>query len=118
MRWIRYSFNHQTHYGILEADRVQQVKGDPFDGYEVDQVFHPLSDVKIEIPVIPKTFYCAGLNYAEHVLEAAKKLGTSPNLPTQADIGYRANNALIAHKETVIIPVDATEKFTMKESLL
>jgi len=41
----------------------------------------------------------AGLNYAEHVIEAARKRGQEPNLPQAADIGYRANNALIAHGE-------------------
>jgi 2-keto-4-pentenoate hydratase/2-oxohepta-3-ene-1,7-dioic acid hydratase in catechol pathway len=37
-------------------------------------------------------------------------MGEKPNLPTAADIGYRANNALIAHEENVIIPADATEQ--------
>ena len=29
---------------------------------------------------------------------------------TEADVGYRANNALIAHGETIVIPKDATER--------
>ena len=29
----------------------------------------------------------------------AKKRGEEPNIPPNADIGYRANNALIAHEE-------------------
>ena len=49
--------------------------------------------------MVPPTFYAAGLNYAEHVREAAEKLGLKVELPTQADAGYRANNALIAHGE-------------------
>ncbi|MGH6680920.1 MAG: fumarylacetoacetate hydrolase family protein, partial [Bradyrhizobium sp.] len=60
-------------------------------------------------PVIPKTFYAAGLNYPEHVTAAAKKLGREPELPPYADIGYRANNALIAHNENIVIPHDAGE---------
>ena len=71
---------------------------------------YPLSAVKIEIPIIPRTFYAAGFNYAIHVAEIAKAMGEKPNLPTSADIGYRANNALIAHDEDVIIPADATEQ--------
>ena len=61
------------------------------------------------MPVIPKTFYAAGLNYAEHVTEMAKKRGEEPKLPPDADIGYRANNALIAHGENIVIPKDAGE---------
>jgi 2-keto-4-pentenoate hydratase/2-oxohepta-3-ene-1,7-dioic acid hydratase in catechol pathway len=118
MRWIRFTTAGQTHYGILEGTRVKQVQGDPFEGYQTTAIVHDLSAVKIEIPVMPRTFYCAGLNYAEHVMEAAKKLGTPPNLPTQADIGYRANNALIAHDEPVVIPKEATEKIHYEGELV
>ena len=110
MRWIRYTVGNTTSYGILEGDRITQVKGDPFAGYETTATRHALADVKIALPVEVKTFYCVGFNYPEHVIEAAKKLGIAPDLPTQPDIGYRANNALIAHGETVVIPADATEQ--------
>ena len=43
------------------------------------------------------------------MIEAAKKRGQEPNLPPNADIGYRANNALIAHGEDIVIPKDAGE---------
>jgi 2-keto-4-pentenoate hydratase/2-oxohepta-3-ene-1,7-dioic acid hydratase in catechol pathway len=33
-----------------------------------------------------------------------------PNIPDRPEIGYRAQNALIAHEENVVIPRDATEK--------
>ena len=69
-------------------------------------------------PVMPGTFYCAGLNYSEHALEVAKKQGRDPNLPSRAEIGYRANNALIAHNETVVIPKDATEEIHYEGELV
>ena len=65
--------------------------------------------MKIEVPVVPPTFYCVGLNYAEHIREAAAKLGVAPDLPKQPDVGYRAANALIAHGEPVVIPADAAK---------
>ena len=64
--------------------------------------------MKVEVPVIPPTFYCVGLNYAEHIREVAAKQGIKANLPTQPDVGYRAVNALIAHGEEIILPPDAT----------
>ena len=70
---------------------------------------HALADVTIEVPNVPPTFYAAGLNYAKHVLEGAARRGETPNLPKAADIGYRANNALVAHGQEVIIPADATD---------
>ena len=38
--------------------------------------------------------------------------------PEKADIGYRANNALIAHGEDVVIPADATEKINYEGELV
>src|SRR5215472_8910463 len=103
MRWIRYEKNGHPTYGIVEGDMVSEVRGDPFAGYERTAVRQPMASVKLLTPVEPRTFYCAGLNYAEHVIEAARKRGQEPNLPQAADIGYRANNALIAHGEAIVI---------------
>ena len=118
MRWIRYTFDHETHYGLLNGDQIQQVQGNPFDGHVKQEIYRSLTDVKIEVPVVPRTFYCAGLNYSEHVIESAKKQGIEPALPAKADIGYRANNALIAHLENVVIPKDATEKIHYEGELV
>ena len=111
MRWIRFTRADRTAFGILEGDRVVEVQGDPFEGYERTRQSHALGEVKIEVPVIPRTFYCAGLNYTAHIKEMAEKAGNkTPDFPSKPDIGYRANNALIAHGEPVVIPHDATEK--------
>src|ERR1700739_4569323 len=118
MRWIRYESNGHRAYGIVEGDTVIEVKGDPFAGYERTAVRLPLASVKLLVPVEPRTFYCAGLNYAEHVIEAARKRGQEPTLPKAADIGYRANNALIAHGEDIVIPKDATERINYEGELV
>src|SRR5579864_7275819 len=109
MRWLRYEANGRESYGIIEGDEVVQVTGDPFAGYEMTRTKHRLRDIKYLVPVIPKTFYAAGLNYVEHITEMAAKRGEKPNIPPQADVGYRANNALIAHGENIVIPHDAGE---------
>jgi 2-keto-4-pentenoate hydratase/2-oxohepta-3-ene-1,7-dioic acid hydratase in catechol pathway len=109
MRWLRYAADGRESYGIIDGDEVVEVKGDPFAGHEKTATRRKLNAVKFLVPVIPKTFYAAGLNYPEHVTAAAKKLGREPELPPFADIGYRANNALIAHGENIVIPKDAGE---------
>ena len=109
MRWLRYEADGREYYGFVEGDDVVEVKGDPFAGYERTARRRRLDSVKFLVPVVPRTFYAAGLNYPEHVTEAARRLGREPDLPPYADIGYRANNALIAHGETIVIPQDATD---------
>jgi 2-keto-4-pentenoate hydratase/2-oxohepta-3-ene-1,7-dioic acid hydratase in catechol pathway len=118
MRWIRYETNGQAAYGIVDGDMVTEVRGDPFTGYEKTATRRPLSSVKLLIPVEPRTFYAAGLNYAEHAIAAANKRGEVPKLPEAADIGYRANNALIAHGEAIVIPADATERVQYEAELV
>jgi 2-keto-4-pentenoate hydratase/2-oxohepta-3-ene-1,7-dioic acid hydratase in catechol pathway len=118
MRWIRFESNGGAAYGIVEGDTVTEVHGDPFGGYEKTTTRHPLSSVKLLVPVEPRTFYAAGLNYAEHAIAAANKRGEVPKLPEAADIGYRANNALIAHGEPIVIPSDATERVQYEAELV
>jgi 2-keto-4-pentenoate hydratase/2-oxohepta-3-ene-1,7-dioic acid hydratase in catechol pathway len=107
VRWIRFSRQDRAAYGILEGERILEVAGDPFRGYDRTARMHDLDAVKVEVPVVPPTFYCVGLNYAAHIKEAAAKLGIAPDLPKQPDVGYRAINALVAHGEPVVIPADA-----------
>src|SRR5260221_9751823 len=109
MRWIRFPADGKTAYGILEGDRIVEVAGDPFAGYERPARTHALATIKIEVPVMPRTFYCAGLNYTAHIKEWAAKGVVSSDIPTKPDIGYRAVNELIAHGEDVVIPRDAGE---------
>ncbi len=118
MRWIRYTAGGKTAYGILEGEAITEVAGDPFEGYEKTSVRHTLGDVKIGLPVVPRTFYAVGFNYPDHVREIAAKQGIEPNLPKQPDVGYRANNALIAHDETIVIPKCATEKVQYEGELV
>lgn len=118
MRWARFDQNGTPTYGVVEGDEIIPVRGSPFDGWERTGTKLPLSSVRLLLPVVPPTFYAAGMNYPEHVREIAEKVGQKPNLPTQADIGYRANNSLIAHGETVVIPADATDQVQYEGELV
>jgi len=118
MRWIKYSLAGKSYWGIGEGDRIIEVRGVPFGDWERTRQVHALADIKIELPLIPRTFYCAGLNYVKHINEQAKLSGTMPDIPTRAEIGYRAQNALIAHDEDVIIPRDATAKVQYEGELV
>src|SRR6478752_6853467 len=110
MRWLTFTASDRTSWGIVEGDHVIAIDGDPFGEWQRTSRTHPLSQVRIELPLIPRTFYCVGLNYLKHLKEAADKRGEVPAVPDRPEIGYRAQNALIAHDEDVVIPSFATEK--------
>jgi 2-keto-4-pentenoate hydratase/2-oxohepta-3-ene-1,7-dioic acid hydratase in catechol pathway len=118
MRWARFEQNGSPAYGVVEGDEIIPVRGSPFEMWERTAARLPIASVKLLVPVVPVTFYAAGLNYAEHVREAAEKLGLKVELPTAADAGYRANNALIAQGEAIVIPKDATEQVQYEGELV
>ncbi len=118
MRWVRYRLNDLEHYGIMSHDGIREVRGSPFDSYEITGIYRLEDSVEILVPVVPRTFYAAGINYEEHVREAALLLGIQPSLPCKPDIGYRANNALIANDAPIIIPQDATGKVQYEGELV
>src|SRR5579872_4692077 len=118
MRWLQFTANKTSSWGIVEGDRAIAVNGDPFGEWQRTPRTHALSDVKIELPVMPRTFYCVGLNYLKHLKEAANKRGEVPNVPDRPEVGYRAQNALIAHDEDVVIPAIATEQIHYEGELV
>ena len=109
MKWCRFQSGADVAYGVIEGDTVTAVTGSLFDSPTRTEKTAQLSRVKMLVPVIPPTFYAAGVNYREHVTEMAHRRGVKPEFPPQADVGYRANNALIATDEPIVIPKDATD---------
>ena len=110
MRWCRFQHENKTAFGILDdANIISAISGSPFENYSVNNETHALRDVKLLVPIIPPTFYAAGINYREHVVFAAKVRGVEPAFPTKPDVGYRAINALIPHEDPIVIPRDASE---------
>ncbi len=110
MKWMRYTQAGNTSFGLVDGDEVEEVRGGPFEAYERTGTRHRLDDVKVEVPIEPKTFYAVGFNYPKHVIEMAKLRGVEADLPKSPNVGYRANNALIAHREAIVIPKDASEQ--------
>lgn len=118
MIWCRYRAEGQDTFGLVEGEEVVEVSGTPFGEYRTSTRRHRLQDIKLLVPVIPGTFYCAGVNYAEHVIKMARKRGAEPNIPKRAEIGYRANSALIAHEENIVKPADSTDQFQYEGELV
>ena len=109
MKWCRFRTGDKVSYGIIEGDNVVEVSGSPFESYTRTSNTQPLSAVQLEVPVIPPTFYAAGINYREHITLMAERRGETPVFPDKADVGYRANNALTSHNSPIVVPKDASE---------
>ncbi len=118
MIWCRFEAGGKVSWGIVENEQVTVVDGSPFAEHTITTTRHPISAVKLQIPVVPPTFYCVGINYRDHIVKSAQKRGVEPVFPPQPDIGYRANNALVAHNENIVKPKDAGAAFQYEGELV
>jgi 2-keto-4-pentenoate hydratase/2-oxohepta-3-ene-1,7-dioic acid hydratase in catechol pathway len=118
MRWARFDDNGKPAYAIVEGDSLLPVRGSPFGAWEKTGARQALDGAKLLIPVVPPTFYACGLNYAEHIRAVAARVGLPPNLADKPDVGYRANNSLIAHGEPIVVPADATDAVQYEAELV
>ena len=118
MKWCRFQSGRTVAYGLIEGTNVTEVTGSPLESYSKTSNTTMVSRVKMLVPVIPPTFYAAGVNYREHVTEMAQRRGVKPEFPPQADVGYRANNALVATDEAIVIPRDATDQVQYEGELV
>lgn len=105
--WCRIEVGGRPAFGVVEGDTVALVEGSPFATFEKTPTRVPLRDAKLLVPVVPTNFYAVGLNYKSHIEWAAARHGMAVKVPSQADVGYRSPNALIATGETIVIPKDS-----------
>ena len=118
MIWCRFQRNNDVGFGLVADDMVTAIEGEPWADYRVTAVTYPIADVKLLVPVIPKTFYAAGANYREHIEKRAALMGVQPKFGRKPSIGYRANNALIAHDEAIVKPAGAGDHFEYEGELV
>jgi 2-keto-4-pentenoate hydratase/2-oxohepta-3-ene-1,7-dioic acid hydratase in catechol pathway len=117
-KWCRFQAGDKVSYGRVEGDQVIAVEGAPWGDPKPTSTRHALASVKLLIPTVPSTFYCVGINYRDHIIQAAKRRGVEPQFPERPDIGYRANNALCAHEDPIVKPKDSGELFQYEGELV
>ena len=110
MIWCRFDDAGRARYGMAEGDTVIPVTGDPFTSYEPEPAqARPAEGLRWLPPVIPGTFFCAGLNYRGHAGQA---------VPSRPEIGYRANSALTGHLEPIVRPADYSQPLVAEGELV
>ena len=118
MRWARIDDGGTPRYGFVEGDNIELVEGDLFaPGGRLGRSV-AVDAAAFLPPVIPRTFYAAGQNYAEHVRAIARAANREPVLPDKPDVGYRAVNALIGHGQPIVKPADSTDAFQYEGELV
>ena len=119
MKWGRYQApGSGVREGILDGDVICEVEGDPFADFVRTTRQVRLDQARLLPPLVPATFYAAGLNYHTHFRKYAESDGKPRPLPTESHIGYRAANSLIGQAEAIVIPKGASGKVQFEGELV
>jgi 2-keto-4-pentenoate hydratase/2-oxohepta-3-ene-1,7-dioic acid hydratase in catechol pathway len=118
MIWCRFRRSNVAGFGFIADDTVTAIDGIPWGSHHVTGATYPLAEVELLVPVIPPTFYAAGVNYREHIEKRAAVLGIAPKFGLKPSIGYRSNSALIAHGAAIVNPAGAGEHFEYEAELV
>lgn len=113
MRLVRYELGGTTRFGVVEGERIVEMRGCIFDTPERTGEVDSMADARLLPPVIPSTFYAAGMNYMTHC-----RMHPELPVPQRADVGYRASNALIGPGDEVIIPKESPGKIQYEGELV
>jgi 2-keto-4-pentenoate hydratase/2-oxohepta-3-ene-1,7-dioic acid hydratase in catechol pathway len=106
MRYARVRHDGRPHWSRVEDDVVHLLSGAPIGGAPAVTGTVSLSTVELLPPVLPFVFYAVGLNYRAHLDHArAQDYGVAPT-PRRAEVGYRANNALVGSGAPILVPPD------------
>lgn len=88
--YIRFRFDGQTHYGLIQDEKVRFLDGDLYASQPLSDRQVDLSDVQLLSPCLPGKAVCVGLNYRRHAEELHMKLPAEPIIflkPSDAVIG-------------------------------
>jgi len=98
-KYVRYSHEGHTSYGILDGDTIRQLDGDLFSSPQTSGHTVTLSDVAILAPCTPSKVIAVGLNYRSHLgaRPAAEYPGLFAKYPT----------SIVGHGADIVIPPDS-----------
>ncbi|RQH04947.1 fumarylacetoacetate hydrolase family protein [Paraburkholderia dinghuensis] len=107
MKIARYRLNDTVHYGVLEGETLQRLRGSPFESLTPAGPRDVLADVQLLCPLPAPRLFAVGMNYVGHIAEAGAKTPEIPQffmMPTTAAIGpgetiVRPREAQIVHHE-------------------
>jgi 2-keto-4-pentenoate hydratase/2-oxohepta-3-ene-1,7-dioic acid hydratase in catechol pathway len=98
-RYVRFSANGASSYGVLEGDVVRQLAGDLFETPKLTGKTFKLSEVKVLAPCDPKKVIAVGLNYKSH-------LGERPSA-TYPGLFAKMPTSIVGPGDDIVLPEDA-----------
>lgn len=99
MKYLRFLYNSEEKYGILNRDIITEINGNMFENPVLLENTYKLEDVKILPPCKPGKVVAVGLNYADHVREFSGR-----DIPKNPILFIKLPHTIIGHGDTIMLP--------------
>jgi 2-keto-4-pentenoate hydratase/2-oxohepta-3-ene-1,7-dioic acid hydratase in catechol pathway len=98
-KYVRYSLNGKTVYGIVDGETIHELAGDPFVSPHKTGVTVAMADVRLLAPCKPSKVIAVGLNYQSHLgeREPAEYPGLFAKYPT----------SIVGPGDDIVMPPDS-----------
>ena len=125
-RYLRFSLGDRQAYGILEGDRVRELKGDLFGTWEKTETTHALAEVRILVPSRnPSKVLALAGNYKSHLADAEPSPHPQPfiKLPSSllapgGEIVQPADTDPVHYEAEVVIVIGKRARNVSKDAAL
>ncbi len=98
MKILRYEFQGEKKYGILEEEFLRELESFPLESIKPGKTKVRISEVKILPPITPTKIICLAYNFRSHAQELGK------NVPEEPLFFLKPPSSIIAHLEPIKIP--------------
>lgn len=103
MRIVRYLWEGEPRWGLVEGDVVLAASGDPFQGLRPGEAVGPIDQLTLLPPVVPSKIIAIGLNYLDHITEDAPQF----QVPDNPIIFLKPPSSLVGHGAPIVLPQGA-----------
>jgi 2-keto-4-pentenoate hydratase/2-oxohepta-3-ene-1,7-dioic acid hydratase in catechol pathway len=100
-RYVRYSSNGNTSYGILEGESIRELQGDIFTRAEPTGKISSLHEVKLLAPCKPSNVAAIGRNYKSHIADRNIQPAAFPGL------FWKPASCIVGTEENILLPEGA-----------
>ncbi|MBU7006634.1 fumarylacetoacetate hydrolase family protein [Phosphitispora fastidiosa] len=114
MKIVRFLFNGEARYGVLENDNViREISGSIYDDlasgsdtFNLGAGMYNFDEVKLLAPCEPSKVVCVGLNYRAHIDEFKRDRAGVPEEPV---LFIKPSTAIIGPGETIVYPSSSSQ---------
>ena len=120
--YVRYEYNGNVPYGVLEDETIHEIRGDLFTSDQRTGNAVMLGEVKLLTPTSPRKVIAVGFNYRSHLGEAdqAEYPGLFAKYPTSliphdAEISYYPDATNLHYEGEMVLIIGKTAKNVAEE---